>query len=259
MIWDTRPRSDFGGLAAIVAGKGPLLVLLHGVGLRAEAWSPVINALSGRFRVIAPDMPGHGETPHDAGISTLEDYTDNLLRALDAPAIVAGHSMGAMMGLALADRAPERVRGVLALNAIYQRDARAQKAVQDRVAALDGGSVADPTATLKRWFGATPSLAESACRAWLTSVDPRGYKAAYTVFASENGPSRAALAALSVPALFMTGTDDPNSTPEMSRKMASLAARGEAEVIEGAAHMLPMTHAGSVVTGINRLARDERT
>ena len=258
MTWTTRPRSEVGELAAIVAGDGPLLVLLHGVGLRAEAWAPVIDAMSDRFKVVAPDMPGHGESRYDESFASLDAYVEVVAGLLDRPAIVAGHSMGAMIALALAERMPAQVCAVLALNAVFERDQAAQDAVRKRAAALDSVSVADPGDTLKRWFGETPSPAERACRDWLTSVDPMGYRAAYSIFAHENGPNRTALANMSQPALFMTGADDPNSTPEMSQRMASLAAAGRAEVIEGAAHMLPMTHVESVVTALDRLAQDER-
>ncbi|MEC7963535.1 MAG: alpha/beta fold hydrolase, partial [Pseudomonadota bacterium] len=77
MTWKTQPRSDFGPLQAITvpasngsssqqngsAEKGPLAILLHGVGLRAEAWAAQIPVLSDLgFDVLAPDMPGHGQS-----------------------------------------------------------------------------------------------------------------------------------------------------------------------------------------------------
>ena len=60
MIWSTRLRSDLGSLAAIRAGQGASLLLLHGVGLKAEAWNGQLVGLSDCFAMVAPDMPGHG-------------------------------------------------------------------------------------------------------------------------------------------------------------------------------------------------------
>lgn len=54
MIWKTRPRSDFGTLKAVVQGSGPAVLLLHGVGLRAEAWGAQIEDLAQDYTVIAP-------------------------------------------------------------------------------------------------------------------------------------------------------------------------------------------------------------
>lgn len=246
MNWQNRPRSKFGALAAIRTGEGSPLVLLHGVGLRAEAWSAQIDALAGRFAVTAADMPGHGESALFDDPPTLADYSDRVAEALDEPVFLAGHSMGAMIALDLAIRYPERVCAVAALNAIYRRSAEAAEAVRQRAASLDRVSVADPAGPLARWFGEVESPEATACRDWLTEVSLSGYRAAYTAFAREDGPSDVGLRGLHCPALFLTGSMDPNSTPAMSEAMAAMAPKGRAIVIEGAAHMMPMTHPAQV-------------
>ncbi|MFC4670122.1 alpha/beta fold hydrolase [Seohaeicola nanhaiensis] len=255
MIWTTRPRSDLGGLAAITAGEGPLVLLLHGVGLRAEAWNAQIDALSARYRVVAPDLPGHGGSA-PVGIERLGAYTDAVARLLDEPALVVGHSMGALIALDLAGRYPDLVDGLAALNSVFRRSDSARAAVRARAETLDGQSVADPTPTLRRWFGETQSPERAACEAWLRGIDPEGYRAAYNVFARSDGPSSASLRALAVPALFMTGEAEPNSTPAMSRAMADLAPQGQAVIVPGAAHMLPMTHTEVVNAALLDLAAD---
>ncbi|MEM6388293.1 MAG: alpha/beta hydrolase [Pseudomonadota bacterium] len=247
MTWTIQPRSERAGLATLEAGPegAPLVLALHGVGLRAEAWGAQIAGLAGRTRIVAPDMPGHGESAVAPGCTTIADYTDRaeaVLMALGAPALVMGHSMGAMIALELAARQPERVRGVVALNAVFERDAAATAAVMARADALGGVARSDPTPTLTRWFGEAGSSERDACAAWLSGVDPAGYRAAYRAFASSRIPDRAGLSRLACPAMFMTGADEPNSTPAMSQAMAALAPLGRAEIVKGAAHMLPMTH-----------------
>ena len=54
------PRRIHNGIAYLETGEGEPLLLIHGVGLNAEAWGPQIDALSDTHRVIALDMPGHG-------------------------------------------------------------------------------------------------------------------------------------------------------------------------------------------------------
>lgn len=242
MIWTTRPRSERAGLAAIEAGAGAQIVLLHGVGLRSEAWNRQIDALAEAYQVTAFDMPGHGESAVRSEMNRVSDFADAVLAAIDGPALVVGHSMGAMIALDLAVRVPEQVRGVVALNAVFERSPEAARAVQARAADLDGVSVADPTVALDRWFGPDDSPERLACEDWLCSVTPAGYKAAYTAFAHNPGPRRADLARLSCPALFMTGGLEPNSTPPMSEAMAALAPKGRAIIVPDAAHMMPMTH-----------------
>jgi pimeloyl-ACP methyl ester carboxylesterase len=99
---------------------------------------------------------------------------------------------------------------------------------------------------LERWFGDALTPEREACAGWLRSVCPVSYKTAYSAFAHSPLPDRAMLASLACPALFMTGGAEPNSTPAMSEAMARLAPRGRAIIVEGAAHMMPMTHAGIV-------------
>jgi len=248
MTWTTQPRSKRGGLAAICAGQGPSVLLLHGVGLRAEAWGAQIAALSSVANVTAPDLPGHGDSPV-AVAEAVEDYTQALLplvRDLPGPVWVIGHSMGAMLALDLARHLPGKIAGLAALNAIFERSAKAQAQVEARAAALDGRTPADPTATLTRWFGAAQTPARAACGRWLTAMDPAAYKRAYTAFAQSRVPSPAALQNLTCPALFLTGAEEPNSTPAMSHAMAALAPQGTAHIVPGAAHMLPMTHPDAV-------------
>lgn len=258
MTSTTLPRSEIAGCAAIDVGKGRPVVLLHGVGLQADAWGPQIGALGGTHHLIAPDMPGHGQSPCPAAAMTVADYAATVLPVLEGlsePALVVGHSMGAMIALELVARWPEKVCAVAALNAIFERSPKAAAEVQARAGHLDGLTVPDPTPTLMRWFGAASSPERRACETWLRAADPKGYKLAYTAFAHADGPSRQALEMLACPALFATGALEPNSTPEMSRKMADLAMQGQALIVDGAAHMMPMTHSDRVNDALMDLAQ----
>jgi pimeloyl-ACP methyl ester carboxylesterase len=80
----------------------------------------------------------------------------------------------------------------------------------------------------------------------LRNTDPAGYSDAYRIFAAEVGAADTDLNAIQCPVLCLTGGDEPNSTPDMSRKIVELAPKARAEIIDGAAHMLPMTHASKV-------------
>ncbi|WP_069299757.1 alpha/beta fold hydrolase [Neptunicoccus sediminis] len=246
MIWTIRPRSETGALAAITAGKGPLVVLIHGVGLRAEAWGAQIDALAQNYRVLAVDMPGHGESLRFTEQPTLASYTGRIAEIIDEPATVIGHSFGAMIALDLAIRHRWKITGVAALSGIYRRSPDARAAVVARADSLNGVSTADPAIPLDRWFGSEISKERKACESWLRKADPRGYRDAYRVFAQEDGPQESDLQALHCPALFLTGGREPNSTPAMSEQMAALAPQGRAEILTDAAHMAPMTHSADV-------------
>jgi 2-succinyl-6-hydroxy-2,4-cyclohexadiene-1-carboxylate synthase len=99
-------------LAHTIWGKGSPLLLIHGFTGTRDAWSHLQPFLGDRFRVLAPDLPGHGESPLAADIS-FHGAVDQLLALLDATGLervdVAGYSLGARVALALCLRAPERV------------------------------------------------------------------------------------------------------------------------------------------------------
>jgi pimeloyl-ACP methyl ester carboxylesterase len=256
-VWADRRRETAGGTLATHRagrGEGPTLVLLHGVGLRLEAWGGLIDRLSSEHPILAIDLPGHGHSPRldrsrlNGAAPRLADFTDAVAEAIrlsvDGPAVVAGHSFGAMIALDLAIRHAGLVAAVAAMNAIFRRTDTARMAVQARANMLGAGDAVDATAPLSRWFGDPPAdpAAADACRSWLGRADRAGYADAYRVFAEEDGPPDAGLAALDRPALFLTGANDPNSTPAMSRAMADRAPRGRAVILDNAAHMAPMTH-----------------
>ena len=93
-------------------GSGRPMVLLHGWGMRSTFFKQQIAAFSPRFRVVVPDLRGHGQSSQleeGHGLSTLVDDVAELLARLDlSQAIVVGWSMGAMISWALVRRKEAR-------------------------------------------------------------------------------------------------------------------------------------------------------
>ena len=256
MIWTTQPRSEIDRLSAITCGQGPHILLIHGVGLRAEAWSEQIATLGHKYCITAVDIPGHGSSaPISLAHPTLDDFVDHILPCINEPTIVIGHSMGAMIAIELAARQP-LVRGVVAMNAIYRRSETAQRDIQARVQQLRDTGCADPLPTLQRWFNDLSDPAATACHDWLSNVNFASYLAAYQVFAQHDGPTDARLQNLAIPAQFITGSQEPNSTPQMSVEMAKQCRLGRSTIIDGAAHMMPMTHAAAVHQHLQKFLKD---
>lgn len=117
-------RTEFelagGRLVVWQGGEGPDLVLLHGAGDQAGAWSKVVPGLIDDYRLLAVDLPGHGESDPATGplaFSTLADGVGEFLDRRDAgPVTLVGHSMGAWLAMLYAHRHPERVARVVAVN-----------------------------------------------------------------------------------------------------------------------------------------------
>ena len=238
------------GTTYLAEGEGAPLVLLHGVGLRAEAWAAQMTGLSAGQRVIALDMPGHGGSAPLREDARLPDFVAWCARTLDALGLdrvsLAGHSMGALIAGGMAAEHPDRLARVGLLCGVHRRTPEAAAAVQARAAALRRGE-RDSSGPLTRWFGTDPAEpARALVRDWLDTVDGAGYATAYAAFATGDGLYADGWPGVRPPALFLTGALDANSTPAMARAMAAAAPRGRAVVIEGHGHMVPMTAPAAV-------------
>ncbi|MDE1566726.1 alpha/beta fold hydrolase [Aquabacter sp. P-9] len=240
-----------GDITYLRQGAGPVVVLIHGVGMNAAIWQPQMAALAAAHDVIALDMPGHGGSLLPPDPPTLDDYADAVIGLLDALGIPAaalvGHSMGALVATHTALRNPERVSRLIAMNAVFRRSPELKQAVQARAVELEEkGFSASIAPTLARWFGdpvpANLELAAALSSAALRTVNVEGYRRTYWLFATSDEALAPALPGLKVPALFITGEFDANSSPAMSREMARIAPCARAEIVPGVRHMMALTH-----------------
>src|SRR5512143_1089533 len=100
-------------------GQGPPLVLLSTAAHNRGDWDPVRDHLSRRFRTIAFDWPGHGESPPPVAGWTpsapgFADVVEDVVDALDLePAVFMGNSIGGFASARLALRHPDAVRGLV--------------------------------------------------------------------------------------------------------------------------------------------------
>ncbi len=112
--------AGIGNVHYTAAGHGSPVVLLHGLAASAVAWRYNIHALSQRYAVFAPDLPGHGDSAKPAvrydtefGLRFLDQFLD-ILR-LDSP-ILVGNSTGGFLALAWALRHPGRAQALVLLD-----------------------------------------------------------------------------------------------------------------------------------------------
>lgn len=109
-------------LAFAKSGKGPAVVLIHGFAGNKEVWSDLGKRLSEKHTVLAVDLPGCGASaapplgPVD--FAAVADAVAKVARReLEGPVLVVAHSMGGLVGLRLASRHAELVRGLALLDA----------------------------------------------------------------------------------------------------------------------------------------------
>lgn len=224
----------------LMAGTGPPVVLLHGAMGAGVTWHPVIGALADHFRVIAPDVVGHGESddaPVPPDRSYLAAWLAHFVDALGVErAHVVGHSMGGAIALQFALECPTRL---------------------DRLVAVDAAGlttqIPGSVALAFLWFGLFPSRAASLRLARLavydiTNIDAimgeyvlqvlarRGRRSLRGLVRRHRGAAvpltREQLARITTPTLLIWGAED--------RFFNVSAGRAAAERIPGAQlHLIP--------------------
>jgi pimeloyl-ACP methyl ester carboxylesterase len=104
-------------LRYFVGGEGPPLVLLHGLGGAASNWIELAPLLAGRFRLLIPDLPGHGRSGALRAAQSFDPLAEcvaTLLQREELPsAAIVGHSLGGTIALRLAALHPEAVSALV--------------------------------------------------------------------------------------------------------------------------------------------------
>jgi pimeloyl-ACP methyl ester carboxylesterase len=106
-------------------GEGPSLVLLHGLFMDHTTWDPMSDELGKQYRVVAPDLPGFGqsEKPPESrfpyGINAFADAVVDLYAGLElGRAIMVGHALGGAVAITLAARHPELISRLVLIDAL---------------------------------------------------------------------------------------------------------------------------------------------
>ncbi|MCQ4633538.1 alpha/beta fold hydrolase [Shinella lacus] len=224
-------------------GVGPVIVLLHPVGLRAAFWDPVIDALSDRFRLISPDLRGHGQSDVPATDFSLEDMARDVIDLIETvgtpPAIICGCSLGGMLAQAVTIAAPQIVRGMVVISAGHSRDDAGRKAVLARANAAMAGMPAIVETTLERWFSEDANPATVATvRAWLLEDDPVLHSRCWRAMAGLDHAG--SLGTIRVPALAIAATDDKSVSPSVMQDLAARIPGADYKEIGGAGHLSPL-------------------
>lgn len=119
-------------------GKGRVVVLLHGFLGSHEIWESTINDLSKSYRVIAIDLPGHGQSACFGYVHSMELMAKCVKSVMDflklKKYVIVGHSMGGYVSLAFADLFPDNLKGFCLYHSTAYADSDEKKS--DRLRAI---------------------------------------------------------------------------------------------------------------------------
>ena len=232
---------------SVYGSEGHCLIFIHGVGLCSEIWYPQVEYFSKKYMVVTYDFLGHGLTPPSSQTPTIKDYVEQLNDLVESLGIssfsLIGHSMGAIISVAFGLKYQDKVKCLIPLNIVYKRSLNARKEVLERAnKILKTGQIGNIEQTLSRWFKNKTQpdqiIKVNMVRQLLLGASPKGYGDAYKLFAKSDYIFENLLGNLSMPVLYLTGGDDPNSNSKMSSEMAKESPKGLSKSIENEAHMM---------------------
>jgi short-subunit dehydrogenase/pimeloyl-ACP methyl ester carboxylesterase len=238
-----RTRVDGPGVHAREWGdpSRPTVVLLHGLVVSSTMVVPTAERLAGSFHVLAPDMPGSGETESPKRAPTVFDIADALEEwweaAVGRPAILAGNSFGAQVAVEVALRRPDLVEALVL-----------------------AGPIVDPTATalpqqVYRWIKEqktqSKELRQLLRREWREVGPLRGLR---TFLHARADRIEDKLPYVTAPTVVVRGTDDPIVPQAWAEEVARLLPSGELWVLEGVPHAMAHDAPDALAAVINDVA-----
>jgi 3-oxoadipate enol-lactonase len=235
-------------MAYSLAGRGPTVVLVHGIGEDRRCWERQRPSLVTTHRVVTCDVRGHGQTPAGDAQGTLEQLRDDLIALLESigagPATLIGYSLGGTIVLATAAQRPDLVNAVVAIATSSVVGSRAAASYEHRAALIARGDRAGLKRELARDL--QQSLvrdiadAEELLRWELEAIgDGAGYRNAALAMAGLHGdPLTPQLAHVRAPTLVIGGERDEWCPPRAQEIICTALPDARYVQIDDAGHLL---------------------
>ena len=234
-------------------GDGPTVVLVHGWGLHGGVWRDLAARLARSFRVLVPDLPGHGRSRGVHTGASLSGLAGDLSQRLTEPAVWIGWSLGAFVALAAARNRPQAVSRLVLVGAT-------PKFVQapDWPCAMPPAALAqfardlesDYRGTLARFLSlqmGADETAQATVRELRTMLmehgepDPAALRSGLQWLA--NTDLRADLSAIAAPTLVLHGSHDRLVPPAAAKFLAERLPAARLTLIPSAGHAPFLSHA----------------
>ena len=240
-------------------GNGPAVVLLHPFPVNHEFWLPVIDALSSRYRLIFPDLRGHGNSGVGEGPATMDKHAADIVRVMDD----AGASRAPLIGVSIGGYAifefwrqhRNRVSALVLCNTKAPADNTEARAARLQAAndVLQKGTEPFFQGMVQKVLSRTtretrPDLVEGALR-MMRKMSPQGVAQVQRGMA-ERPDSVDTLKTINVPTLLITGDEDNLTGVNEAELMRQHISGSQMRVIPKAGHYSPYEqpeHAGRLL------------
>ena len=236
-----------------VAGNGPPLILVHGIGAARNTWDKALPLLIQHFTVVTYDLRGHGESPKPEKEFGLDELVADLERIRELCNLdsvhIAGHSLGGMIGPAYACKYPQRVKSLGVLSTAAFRTDEDSAKVWAVVKAMEDKGIPNVLPTLTdRWFTDTfiksyPEVVKNRLKQ-VIETDPDIFLNVFQIYAgTEMQPW---LHKVQTPALVLTGENDGGCNPRLNKLIAEALQNSELLILPDLKHSI-LLEAGDTV------------
>jgi 3-oxoadipate enol-lactonase len=242
----TSIRIDDINLAYTDVGAGPAVVLIHGYPFNRSLWTEQIEALRSKYRVVAPDLRGFGDSDSSDGFSRMNLLAADVAALMDhleiEQAVIGGLSMGGYVALAFARMIPARVKALVLADTRAQGDTeegkqarfhQAEKAVAEGMAGIADTML--PKLLTPETVSKRPELVKRV-RDMMLKTKPQGAAAALLGMAERDDQTEF-ISSILVPALILVGREDAITPVADSETMHSRIEGSRLVVIENAGHV----------------------
>ena len=227
-----------------IEGSGPWLTLSHSLACNVRMWDEQIASFKDRYRILAYDTRGHGQTSAPAGDYTLEQLADDLKGLLDHLKISKTHycglSMGGMIGQTFALKYPGILQTLVLADTSSRIPPEAGPVWEERIkVAQTQGMQALVPPTLERWFtapyrSAHPETMQRIGKLIADTPVP-GYVGCCRAIPKLNLTDR--LKEIKVPIQIIVGADDQGTPVAMSQAIHAAAPGSRLDILPSAAHL----------------------
>ena len=231
-----------GTISYVDAGNGPAVLLIHAFPLNNTMWASQVAALSGKFRVLAPNIRGFGQS-QPSSAWTMEEMADSLNEFLDKLGVkdsaVVGVSIGGYIALTFWSKYPRRVRQLVLSNSRARADNETEKnARNDMIAAIEqSGAAILPDRMLPRLLQPNPPAGVVRnVRKMIESTSPAA--AVYAVMAMRDRMDFSSmLHRVECPTMVITGENDVIIRMEDSHAVADAISGARFVTIPNSGHL----------------------
>jgi pimeloyl-ACP methyl ester carboxylesterase len=228
-----------------ISGAGNVVVLLHGFLENLHVWGGILSYLTGKYQVIAIDLPGFGKSDvlneiHSMGL--MADVVKHVLKAeLVKSCLLIGHSMGGYVGAAFAEKFPEMLTGLVFFHSHAAPDNEEGKRNRNRIIEVVKKDKKNYIASFIPLLFAEENIARYQKK--ITQLQQISLETSEeSVIAALGGmrdrkDHQSTLSTLNVPVMFIVGKQDSRVSMDKIIPQISLPQHSEVLILEGVGHM----------------------